>query len=199
MKKSFYDALKERRTNYSLSGESPVSDGRIREVLEFCILHAPSAFNSQNARVCLLLGDHHKQLWDIVAESLKKKRSLEAFKKAEEKINSFKSGYGSVLFFEDMNSVEALQQSFPSYQDQFPVWSSQGCAMLQYMVWAALETEGLAANLQHYNPLIDEAVMQEWNLDPTWKLVAQMPFGAPTQEPDAKTFADIEGRFKVFD
>ncbi|MNU09462.1 hypothetical protein D3C72_2560420 [compost metagenome] len=65
-------------------------------------------------------------------------------------------------------------------------------------MWTALEEEGLGASLQHYNPLIDEHVKNEWKLPENWKLIAQMPFGAPTFEPGDKEFQPIEERVKSF-
>ena len=47
-------------------------------------------------------------------------------------------------------------------------------------------------------PLIDEAVAKEWQLPETWELIAQMPFGAPLQEPGAKEFNPIEERVRIF-
>lgn len=70
--------------------------------------------------------------------------------------------------------------------------------MLQFAVWTLLELEGLGASLQHYNPLIDEAVKAEWNMPEGWRLIAQMPFGNPTAEPGEKDFQPIEERVKVF-
>lgn len=39
--------------------------------------------------------------------------------------------------------------------------------MHQLVVWTALETEGLGATLQHYNPIIDDEVKNEWNIQVT--------------------------------
>ena len=58
---------------------------------------------------------------------------------------------------------------------------------------------GLGASLQHYNPLIDEAVAREWQLPASWKLTAQMPFGSPECKPDEKTFLPLDGRLKMFE
>lgn len=66
------------------------------------------------------------------------------------------------------------------------------------IVWLALEAEGFGANLQHYSPLIDSHVQEQWNLPTSWKLDAQLVFGTPTGEPGEKTFLPLEGRFKVF-
>ena len=54
---------------------------------------------------------------------------------------------------------------------------------LQFMIWSALANQNIGANLQHYNPIIDEKVKTEFNIPDTWELVAQMPFGGITIEP----------------
>jgi predicted oxidoreductase (fatty acid repression mutant protein) len=57
---------------------------------------------------------------------------------------------------------------------------------------------GLGASLQHYNPLIDKEVRENWQVPENWLLVAQMPFGAPCGNPAEKSFDDIEKRVKVY-
>ena len=199
MKRSFFEAVKNRRTYYGISKESPISDSAIQEIVSEAVKHAPSAFNSQSARVVLLFGAQHDRLWDITKEELRKIVPAEAFQATEDKINgAFKSGYGSVLFFEDNAVIEGLQKQFPTYKDAFPVFSSHSSGMLQYVVWTALEDEGLGCSLQHYNPVIDEAVQKEWNIPATWKLVAQMPFGKPTAPAGDKEFQPLEQRVKVY-
>ena len=56
---------------------------------------------------------------------------------------------------------------------------------------------GLGANLQHYNPLIDEAVAKEWNLPESWKLRGQLVFGSIEAPAGEKTFMDDADRFIV--
>lgn len=84
-------------------------------------------------------------------------------------------------------------------KNRFPVWAGHSSAMLQFAVWTALEAEGLGANLQHYNPIVDAKVAEAWKLPTTWKLSAQLVFGGKTT-PDAgeKTFKPVEEKFKVF-
>jgi predicted oxidoreductase (fatty acid repression mutant protein) len=91
-----------------------------------------------------------------------------------------------------------MQEKFAIYADKFPIWASQSNAMLQYTVWTALEAEGLGANLQHYNPLIDQKVAAEWNVPESWKLNAQLVIGGRAGEPGPKDFMPIEQRFKAF-
>ena len=197
--RTFQEALKNRRTCYNISDKSPVTDGQIKEILSFALLHVPSAFNSQSTRLVLLLGAQHKKLWEITLNILKKITPPAAFAKTEQKINgSFSCGYGTVLFFEDTAVIKGLQDKFQTYKDNFPVWSEHTNAMHQLAVWTMLEDAGLGASLQHYNPLIDEEVKKTWNIDPNWKLRAEMPFGVKTAEPDPKDFGPLEPRLKIF-
>ena len=198
MSKNFYEALKERRSIYAISKESGVSNERIQEVINEAVLHTPSAFNSQSARVVVLFGENHNKLWDITEASLKKIVPEENFAPTKEKIDSFRNGYASVLFFEDQNVVKNLQEQFSLYKDNFPVWSQQSSGMLQYVIWTSLAVEGLGASLQHYNELIEEAVAKEWNIPSGWKLVAQMPFGKPVSGAGEKEFLPLDERVKTY-
>ncbi|OLO38122.1 nitroreductase [Alkalihalophilus pseudofirmus] len=194
----FYSAVEARRSIYGISKEAVVSDARIQELIEHAVKHTPSAFNAQTQRVVVLLGEHHDKLWDITTETLKKVVPENDFADTQGKMDAFRSGYGTILFFEEQSIIESLQEQFPTYEDKFPVWSSEGSGMLQYVVWTSLELEGYGVNLQHYNPLIDEEVKQQWGIPTTWKLTAQMPFGKPTTPAGAKEFQPIEERMKVF-
>jgi predicted oxidoreductase (fatty acid repression mutant protein) len=198
MSKDFFAAVAHRRTFYGISKESSVSDERIQEVIEQAVLNTPSAFNSQTSRVVLLLKEHHDQLWDITKEALRKIVPVDQFPASEQRIDSFRKGYGTVLFFEDNAVVEHLQKEFETYKDNFPVWSNQTNAMHQLVIWTGLEIEGLGASLQHYNELIEEDVKKAWELPSNWKLIAQMPFGKPVAEPGEKQFQPLESRIKIF-
>lgn len=198
MSKEFLTAVQDRRSYYGISKESTVSDTRIEEVIGHAVKHTPSPFNSQSARVILLLGNNQNRLWDIAKESLRKIVPAPQFSVTEEKINSFRNGYGSVLFFEDQSVVKGLQEKFPLYAANFPVWSEQSSGMLQYVIWTALEIEGLGASLQHYAAVIEPEVKKEWNVPQEWKLIAQMPFGKPIAQPGEKEFKPLHERLKVF-
>jgi predicted oxidoreductase (fatty acid repression mutant protein) len=106
--------------------------------------------------------------------------------------------FAALLFFEDQDVVKGLQNAFPSYADNFPVWSQQTSAMHQLAIWTMLEDLGFGVNLQHYNPLIDDEVAKEWSIPASWKLIAEMPFGNPLAQPGEKQYQPIEERVKVF-
>ncbi|MGN1402262.1 MAG: nitroreductase family protein [Bacillus sp. (in: firmicutes)] len=194
MSKDFYEVLKSRRSIYTISRESTVSDERLKEIVEEAVKHAPTAFNSQSERAVVLLGEHHEKLWDITTETLRKIVPADSFASTEEKMNLFKAGYGTILFFSDQAVVEHLQKEFALYADKFPVWAEQATGILQYAVWTSLAAEDMGATLQHYNPLIDDEVKEKWNIPSSWKLTAQMPFGKPTAPAGEKEFSPIEDR-----
>jgi predicted oxidoreductase (fatty acid repression mutant protein) len=199
MSKSFREAVESRRTYYAIGKDSKVSLEEIKKVVDHSVKFVPSAFNSQSARAVVLAGEHHDQLWEIVRETLRKVVPAEAFGSTDEKVNSFKNGFGTILFFEDQAVVEGLQEAFSLYKDSFPLWSLQSSGMLQFTVWTALEELGLGASLQHYNPLIDEEVHKTWNLPQSWRLMSQMPFGNPLAQPGEKEFTPLEDRVKLFE
>jgi len=198
MKKDFYSAVEDRRTFYGISKETVTSDQKIKEVIDHAVQHTPYAFNSQSGRVVLLLGKNHDRLWDIAKEALRKILPADQFSSTEDKINSFRSGYGTVLFFEDNSVIESLQEQYALYKDNFPIWSQQASGMLQFVIWTALEIEGFGVSLQHYTELIEADVKKEWSIPNNWKLIGQMPFGKPTAQPNEKQFQPLEDRIKVF-
>ena len=198
MQKNLYEAMKDRRSIYTISNETTISDERLAETIGQAVQNVPSAFNSQSAKVVILLGENHKKLWGITMDTLRKLVPSENFAPTEEKINSFAAGYGTVLYFDDTSITDDLAKKFAAYKDNFPVWAQQANGMLQFAVWTSLEAEGLGATLQHYNPLIDDEVKANWKVPQSWKLIAEMPFGKPTAVPDAKQFTPLEERIKLF-
>lgn len=199
MPRNFEEAMKHRRTYYSISNSSPISDLEIEEIVKNAVMHIPSAFNSQSTRILILFNENHKKFWDIVKSELRKITTDEAYKKSEVKVDtSFACGYATILYFEDQEVVENLQKQYSAYSDNFPVWSQHTSAMHQWAIWTMLEDAGLGVSLQHYNPIVDREVTATWKLNPKWKLIAQMPFGLPTAEPGEKEFDPIKERVVIF-
>lgn len=197
MLKDFKQAMEERRSIYGISSESHISNERILEIVKNSAKHVPSAFNSQSPRVAVVFGDKHKKLWEIVMEMLRAIVPPDKFEPTEQKINGFAAGYGTLLYFDETSVTKGLVEKFETYKDKFPTWAEQANGMLQFAIWTQLEAEGLGANLQHYNPVIDAAVKKEFNIPDSWCLIAQMPFGKPTVPPEQKEFIPIEERVLV--
>ena len=198
MSNAFIEMIKNRRTIYNLGDALPVSEEHVTKLVKEAVKHSPSSFNSQTSRVVILFGAEHKKLWNMTKEALRKIVPEQAFAATEQKIDSFAAGAGSILFFEDQDIVKGLQEQFPLYADNFPIWSEQASGIAQFAVWTALSQENIGASLQHYNPLIDNDVQTAWKVPANWVLRAQMVFGSINSPAGDKDFMDDNVRFKVF-
>ncbi|WP_432352877.1 nitroreductase family protein [Sporosarcina sp. A2] len=198
MSQTFLESVENRRSIYGITNEPILTDDKLEELIQHAVKHTPSAFNSQTARVVVLLGEQSNRLWEITSDTLKKIVPEENFESTAQRMTMFGGGYGTILFFEDMQVVESLQEQFKEYSDKFPTWSDQSSGMIQYVIWTALSDEGYGASLQHYNPLIDDEVKAEWNLPTAWKLMSQMPFGKIAAPAGEKEFQPVEERMHIF-
>lgn len=191
------DSLSRRRSVYALSGVLPISENCFAETIESCILHCPTPFNIQSARIVVLFGKKHLLLWQKIWEELHVIINDKQASTVKKKIDAFARAYGTILFFEDKKALMRLKKQFPQYVKNMRIWTQQANGMLQYMIWQTLSENEVGASLQHYNELIDKSVNKIFDLPKTWELVAQMPFGSIETEPAAKTFLPLEERLKI--
>lgn len=187
---SRFESMRKRRTYYDINDNVNVTDQEIVKAIEEAVALSPDAFNMQSTRVVVLLDKEQKRLWDVIEKAFNGQVPAE-------KIESFRKGYGTVLYYIDQPTVEGLQKQFELYADNFPIWANQANGMAQYNVWVALRELELGASVQHYNPVIDEDIRKEFGISDSWKLVAQMPFGAIGSEPEAKELMPISERVIV--
>lgn len=195
---SFIQELKKRRSIYSLGNDLPLSEEKLTDLVKEVVKESPSSFNSQSQRVVILFNDEHKKFWSITEEVLKPLTPEEAFPATQEKLAGFAQAKGTILFFEDQSVVRYLQEQFALYADNFPVWSDQASGIAQSNVWTALAQLNIGANLQHYNPIVDEKVAQEWGIPDDWKLRAQLVFGSIEEPAAEKEYIADKDRFLVF-
>ncbi|ELA89234.1 nitroreductase family protein [Enterococcus faecium] len=195
---TFTDTLKNRRSIYHLGRNVSLSNEELTTLIKEAIKESPTAFNAQSTRTVILFGDAHEKLWEITEEALRPLTPAEAFPNTQNKLAGFKNGYGTVLFFKDTDVVKGLQEQFELYADNFPDWSEQSNGIATANTWVALVDKGLGANLQHYNPVIDEAVAKEWNIPSNWKLRSQLVFGSPETPAGEKEYMNDADRFRVF-
>lgn len=181
------EALEKRRSYYQLNKELPVSEDQVKELITRVTELVPDAFNMHSARIIVVLGDKQDELWDAIYDAF-------GGKVAREKIDGFKAAAGTILYFYDEDVVKAMQENFQPYAQNFPIWANQANGMLQINLWTALRELNIGANIQHYNPVIDDAVKKLFNVPDSWKLIAQMPFGGIAAEPDPKEKEDITKR-----
>lgn len=199
MANEFLNLIEQRRTIYALAKNVEQTPEYLTDLIQRTIRESPSSFNSQSSRAVILFNAEHEKFWNFVKKELQTYATDEvAAAKTEVKIDSFAAGLSTILFFEDMSVVKDLQTRFALYAENFPIWAEHSTAMAQFATWTALHTEGLGASLQHYNPIVDEQVHNEWDIPKNWKLRAQLVFGSIEAEAKEKTYIENAERFKVF-
>lgn len=114
-KKSFLQAIQDRRSIYALNKEAPISDKEIVEITKQALLHVPSSFNSQSTRLVVLLKAEHDKFWESVKEVLKTMVPEEQFPATEKKLDGFKAGYGTVSFVSAFDVILKVSRSLPHY------------------------------------------------------------------------------------
>ncbi|THJ33026.1 nitroreductase family protein [Lampropedia aestuarii] len=195
MSNQVIQALTKRRTQYALGKNVSLSHAEIEAIIKEAMRQSPSSFNSQSSRAVILFGDASRQFWDLTREVLRGLVPAESFAPTDAKMTSFAAGVGTVLFFEDQDTVKALNEKYPY---DFGMFSEHSAGMAQLAVWTALAEANIGASLQHYSPIVDEQVQATWNVPASWKLRAQMPFGSNEAGFGEKTFIDDATRFKTF-
>ena len=193
----FRDAVAARRSAYSLDdgiGAVGASEGSVIDALRKVIPLVPSAFNMRSVRTVVLFGDDHRRLWREVGGILRARMEGRDFSATEAKMASFSSAAGTILFYEVDTKTEELMEEHPSYRDLFPQWAEHGNAMMQFAFWTAIADMGLGANIQHYNPIVDARVAEEFGIPDGYRLIAQMVFGrvvTPAGPKDKLTGEDL--------
>lgn len=184
---TYSDILKTRRSIYILNDQLPVSQaivaGRIKEAISL----SPTAFMMQDIHAVILTGDNHKKLWDkIVYNTLQKIVPAEAFKRTEIKLNTFSQATGTILLLRDLEAVEQMRKEYATYADEMDNWSWQDLGIAMVNIWSSLAEINVGANIQHYNPLIDDEVKAAWNIPANYQLVGQMVYGGIVSRPGDK-------------
>lgn len=198
MNSQFNSLAANRRSIYALGDNLSQTPEEIFDLVKQTIKNSPTAFNSQTVRAVVLFGKSSDRVWEIVEDALRKiAKSPDAFEQTKSKIDSFKAGYGTILYFTDTTIVHQLENDYPSYAANFANWAEQGLGGAQQAVWTALAEQGIGASLQHYNPLIDDAIHQVFNLPADWQLRAEMPFGSIEAPAGEKAQLDDEEMFKL--
>lgn len=195
---NFSDLQAKRRTIYALGKDVELTNQELIDIIQGAILQTPTAFNSQTSRVVILLDEESDAFWNEIAYSeLEKVTPAEAFEGTKERLAGFAQAKGTILFYEDQDVVKGLQEQFPLYAENFPIWSEQGHGIALYATWLALAEQNIGLNVQHYNPLVDAQLAEKYDIPANWKLRAQAPFGE-IKASAANKEIQAENRFKVF-
>lgn len=180
------DLTEARRTVYDFKPELPkgVTESEIKDIVTRIVKATPTSFNIQNVRAVIFWGDASKKLWGDVYEATKD------FPFSGRPKSLSETAYGTVVFFDDQTVIDEISKKFTVYKDLFPVWAAHSNGAAQIDIWKSLSALGLGANLQHFNPYVQEAIKDK--VSDKWTVVAQLAFGVPTAKPSEKTFLDYE-------
>lgn len=201
--KTLFAAAETRLSCYTLTNKSTIPDSRIHEIVDAAVKHAPSSFNVQSARAVILLKGEHKTLWDIADRTVRTALEEKNHTFLGKMVGGFQEAYGTVLWFEDQDSLDGLAAKNPLFGNLVPEWGDCSSGMHQFLVWTAFELEGLGCNLQHFNfmPEFAEAVLKQWDLPPRWQLKSQLVFGEPSdglKRRKERTYEPLAGRVRLF-
>lgn len=196
----FTELQKKRRSIYALGKEVQQTPEELFSMIKEAIKESPSPFNSQSVKAVVLTGENHEKLWEMALHELKNvAASDEAFQATTAKVQgAFASGFGTVLYFTDEAIVEGLKEQAPAYAENFDNWAEEAMGIALYAVWMRLAEENIGASIQHYNPLIDQAVKDAFNIPANWTLRGQMPFGSIEAPATDKTYLADDERFMLF-
>ena len=198
MRTKLNEVMKDRRSIRRLGRKEGLLRTEVEDMLRLA-LYAPSAYNMQSSKMVLLMDGAHEKFWDLTLEALRKKDPPEAFARTQTKLDGFRGGNGTVLFYEDREVVERYKKDFSLYAGYFDQWSQHNNAMLQYALWLVFTEARLGASLQHYNPLIDSAAAAQWDIPKSHVLIAQMPFGKSEDTPAERQWKPFEEVVRVYD
>ncbi|NLL91207.1 MAG: nitroreductase [Ruminococcaceae bacterium] len=190
--KNYLDYLEKRRSYYELDNQVKVDNKEIEALIGKVLVATPSAFNMQSAKLLLLFDEKHVEFWNKVNATFDNSINKTKFK-------GFVEAKGTVLYFIDRNIVGKMQDRFPNYKQSFDIWANHENAIVQSNIWVALRGANIGASLQHYNPVIDKWVTEEYGLDKNFELLAQMPFGNIISEPEPKEKFPASERIKIIE
>lgn len=194
------EPILKRHSQYDLNDSLPSSFDEVERLIGNILLTTPTAFNSQPVRTVLLKGSAHRHHWDLIKQLLIDKIGEERYADGTaDKIKGFHDAAGTVLFFDDSEVTKGLQEKFPSYAANFPLWAEQVQGSHQYAAWLGLVELGFGANLQHYNGLDDDRVREDAGVPESYRFIAELVFGGMNsdtgeekeQEPLSKTLRVI--------
>jgi predicted oxidoreductase (fatty acid repression mutant protein) len=197
MSSSILELFSKRHSFYDINNTPPIDAEDIIRIITKCLELYPSPFNSQSSRLMVLFNSEHSRFWALVQQTLLATAPKDKEEAVIKRIQSFATSYGTILYFIDKSIITNQEQQMPLYAENFMNWASQSSAILQFMIWSALAEQNIGASLQHYNPLIDKMVTEEYQIPSKWELVAQMPFGGIKSIPKLHQFENIDDKIII--
>ena len=120
MDNNIFDLYAKRHSFYNITNDCPLTAEEIENLVQKSLELYPSPFNSQSARVMVLFGKNHKNLWGITQTELLKAAPKEKVQAISDKIASFANGHGTILYFQHCVLEELRQCRQKAFGQQVP-------------------------------------------------------------------------------
>lgn len=189
--------LKKRRSIYAIGKNIELNNEEITELIEGAVKNSPTAFNSQTVRAVIAFGESSDRVWDIVLDELRKVVKDDDALRRRKKNRNFQGRFGNGTVFYGNGNRQEIGKRFSALRRQFCRLGGTRHRRRTAGRLGSFGSNGLGASLQHYNPLIDDAIRQQFDLPESWRLRAEMPFGSIEAPAGDKKFLEDDVRFKV--
>lgn len=177
-----FTGLLERRRSIRKLRDGPLPPGSIGRIAIAASL-VPSAFNAPPWHA-VIIHERRDAFWEIVEGTFRERLTGDRLDRYLARLDGFRSGTGAVLVFEDRDAVESLKASYRLPAETAEAYGQQAIGMVQLALWLAIVEQGLATSLQHWDALIEDAVVGFLELPAgRFRLTATMPFGYPDESP----------------
>ena len=93
------ELLQNRRSRYQLDRKISLSHQELLDLIDEVTAQVPDAFNMQSQRLLVVTGENQDALWNRVFEVFEGKVP-------REKVDSFRAGYGTILYFYDQEDAD---------------------------------------------------------------------------------------------
>lgn len=182
-----------RRSIHYLKPELPegVTFDDIYHIIQECVKHTPTSFNSQVNRAFIVRGALHYKIWDQVVNKIKEPE----YRARPLRIRD--GAYGTIFFYVDENVTERNKVEHPEWAPVCEAHADQAMGAASIAAWTVMHNMGIGCNMQHYGKYMHDPNVLPEDIPSHWTMKCQLVFGVPDKDPNEKKF--IENIVKVYE
>lgn len=111
----------------------------------------------------ILFGAHHKKLWNnIILSAMHSTLPSDAVPGVENRINGFTAGLGTVLFFEDQDTLDTLGKRQSMVVSLAPSWSDVASGMVQHTSKYTSCLSYIRSFNTYFSAIVSEIALLTW-------------------------------------
>lgn len=187
------EAIVARRSIHYLKPELPegVTFDDIYHIVQECVKHTPTSFNSQVNRAFIVRAALHYKIWDQVVNKIKEPE----YRARPLRIRD--GAYGTIFFYVDENVTERNKVEHPEWAPVCEAYADQAMGAASIAAWTVMHNMGIGCNMQHYGKYMHDPNVLPEDIPSHWTMKCQLVFGVPDKDPNEKKF--IENIVKVYE